>query len=893
MAVNESSQSAAGRRFFFGTNVLVMILLMAIIVVGINWIAHAKNWRRDVAGGFGGTQLSERTKTILAKAGPGLRITSVYTSDEPDNDRKKYLPKVEDLTQEIRQFNKQITVEHLYSGNERAELRSRVQKKFGSAATKYDEVINLAEGLWSELDSVLAPARKELEGFLRGDSWLGAYPTMANIAAVLRKDIENVEQTRKDVDELVKGDALPQYQEANNKIKSFNDDLKKHLEDTQKWMQEMQKLAQVLSNPANDFASTTRARLQDLDALLAELKKVSGDPNDPNVPEDPRPLLQDYAKAASRTATWLVQESGRIDTFIKANPVMQRHPKWLVRAQQGPFVTEIPLQMVLGESAQNLSEVSQRLRDFLKQDVPLDQLQNLVRQLRQVTAQTSEQLGAWNSGVTALFDEGARMKADTPEMKFLAKGAGGEMFKPVLDKLNDISTKIAALPALKLDEVARRLQQDNILVVETEKDVRVVTFDEMWPVADPQAFQYGGKEEEGQRRVFSGDGAIANAVLSMQVEKPFATVVLVGYEPQSSPQMRQFMRPPQAPIEMSQISKLREMLEGANFKIKEWNLAAEGAKKPDPEEGTQPVYVILPPAPKSQPNFMMGQQPNEKSFGEAELKQVKDALAGGAPAIFLTSWTPTGPFAPPAEYEYGSYLRDDWGIEVKPDYRIIRGVIDKQSPGKYGINLMQWYYMGVNGFTSQPVGEPLKSRRVLVRDVCPLTRAEKTPEGVKLAPILEVPSGANEFWADKDIGRIIKALRSPDGGSFSLIEGESMQPPFTIAMAAENDKTKGRIVVLGSGMSFRDDYLNQRVMRMEGKQTRLVTDPAPLENADLFVNAMFWLSGHQDLIAAGPAEVPVVPQIAARSQTSLWAIAFIWPLAVFVAGLGVWFVRRK
>jgi hypothetical protein len=291
-------------------------------------------------------------------------------------------------------------------------------------------------------------------------------------------------------------------------------------------------------------------------------------------------------------------------------------------------------------------------------------------------------------------------------------------------------------------------------------------------------------------------------------------------------------------------------------------------------------------------NPMMGPQPNEKSFGEAELKQVKDVLAGGASAVFLAAWAPSNPFGPPVEYEYGSYLRDDWGIDVKPDYRVIRGVVDKQSPGKYGINLMQWYYMGVNGFTDQPIGEPLKSRRMLVRDSCPVAKAEKVPEGIKLTPVLEVPKGSNEFWADKDIARIIKALRSPDGGSFTKNE-ETIDPPFTVIMAAENDKTKSKIIVHGGSMSLRDDYLNQRVMRMQGKETKLVTDPPPLENADLFVNAMYWLSGKNDLIAAGPAEVPVVPQIAEGSRTSLFAITFGWALAVLVAGGAVMMARRK
>jgi hypothetical protein len=479
-------------------------------------------------------------------------------------------------------------------------------------------------------------------------------------------------------------------------------------------------------------------------------------------------------------------------------------------------------------------------------------------------------------------------------MQFLARGSSGELFKGTLDKLNQVSTKIAELPALKIDEIAKRLQQENIVVIENNKDVRVVTFDEMWPVSDPQASQFGpSKDEDTQRRVFAGDGAISNAVLNMQSEKPFATVILVAYEPQTNPQMRQFMRPPTPPIGLDQIAQLKERLEGANFKVKDWNLAAENAKKPDPEEGTQAVYVVLPPAPKQQPNFMMQQPQPEKSFGEAELKQVKDAIGTDGKAIFLAfAEGPGGMFGPPPEYEYGKYLREDWGIDVKANYRVIRGVVDKQTPGKYGINLMQWYYMGVNGFTDQPIGQPLKSRRVLMREVCPLGRADKIPDGVTLASILEIPKDSNEFWAEQDILRIIRSLRSAEGGSFTRSQ-DALVPPLTLAMAGENSKTRSKVVVLGSGMSLRDDYLGQRVMRIEGNQSRLRTDPPPTENADLFVNSVYWLSGNEGLIAAGPAEMPVVPPIDQGKRNSLWLITFGWALAVLLAGGAVMMARRK
>ena len=76
----------------------------------------------------------------------------------------------------------------------------------------------------------------------------------------------------------------------------------------------------------------------------------------------------------------------------------------------------------------------------------------------------------WNQAMTAILDQGA--KIDQPSRDFLAKAAGGDLFKDALTKINELATKIAALPKLELDEIAKRLQQENIVVVENKSSVR-------------------------------------------------------------------------------------------------------------------------------------------------------------------------------------------------------------------------------------------------------------------------------------------------------------------------------------------------------------------------------------------------------------------------------------
>jgi len=884
--------SSTGRRWFFGTNVTVMVLLAVCILVAIDLIAYRHNVRRDLAGGFSSYRVSERTANIVQKAPANLSITTVYTSDEPETDRKKYLPKLRDFCDELRQVNKSVKVEHLYSGADRAELRNRVQSKYQTAATEYVDAIQLAEDTWKKLTDTLGPQQARVGQLLQADSWLGGFSTLANVATILRKDLESLEETKREVDNLVHGEDIPRYQEANTKIKSANDELKTHIEETQTWMKDMDKLVQALSDPNSDFSKTTRDKVEEIKTRIGILKGIAGDSSDPNVPENTTAVMKSFAKAASQIGEWLAGEQARVLAFVKENPAISNLPDWQIRRQI--FVVNLPT--LLKETAESLTGNSQQLRRILEQpNVPKDQLQNIVRQLRNAVAQYEKNLVLWSNRVLKVLDDASRI--DSASKAFLAASASGEAFGEVLAELEAVSKKIDDLPELKLDEIAERLKQDNIVVVEGDDDVRVVTFDEVWPYADPMGAQsLMGRQDESHRRIFDGDTAIFNAVLGMQHEKPFATVIFVGYETRPSQQMRQFQRPNVGPVPLGQIETLKARFTAANFVVKQWDLGGEGdeAKKPEPEEGTKPIYIFLPPAKPAPQNPFM-RQPPQKSFGPKELEQVKKVLGEESRAIFLAISDPVipNPFSKPTPYAYQEMLRDEWGVDVETDYWVMRGVMDRRDPSRFGISLVQMMYMPLATFTEQPIGEPLKARRVLMRQVCPVLPADSLPEGVKVDPILTVPETSHDMWAEKDILRIATVLREGRQDSTFTIAPDAMRPPFPVMVAVENETQKSKIVVAGNGLCYSDGYLAQRVMRFEGEGARVVTDPPPTENADLLMNMLYWLSDRPELIASGPAPVPVIGTIDVASRRSLWMVTVGWAFIVLIAGGVVMHVRRK
>lgn len=897
MAVNQTAsneqtirRSAASRRLYFGTNVGVMVCLALLVLIGLNLLAHARNTRWDLTGGIAGYRVSDRTKHVLdlVDSDTPIRITTVYASTDPNMRRDEYFPRVRDLSAELRQHRRSIEVAHLVTADDQARLRDRLQSEFGGAAGEYHSVVNDGLTAWSDLVSRLTPYRQELLELVTVDAWIGQFSTVANILALLQQDQQGIEDTRREVDDLIRGAGIPRFTEANSKIRELNNDLHRHLGQIESWTAEMAKLVEVLADPESPFVQMTHERLPGMVAQATRLVTIAGSPTDPDVPEDPKPLLRDFARACIELSDLLVAESRRVNSFVQQHPALRQHPRWQI--QRGMFVME--LSALLEGTAEELGTNGRTLRGYLqRQNVALDQFQNLVRQVRQFAVTTVQTIEQWQTGITAILNEGARI--DPGSRDFLENAFTRHGLDEAMDRINQISTQITELPELRLDEIATRLGEDNIIVVEVGHEVRVIPFDDAWPIADPMARQFGAEEGAPPRRIFDGDSAISNAVLEMVSEQPVAQVILVTFEEVVPPEAQQFRRPMTGPMPVQSLATLRDRLTAMHFKVDEWNLADDAARdnRPAAIDGVPAIYVFLPtPQP---PSPLMRQQ-GGRQFTAEDGRIAREVLADGGRGLFLAAWQPAMPMAPGPEYGWAPILKEDWGIEVHTDRRVIRGGVDRRHPGRYTIDLVQWWYMQLNNFREHPIGEPLRARRMLIKDVCPVSRADVKPENVELTAVLTVPEDATDIWAgtEREIQRIFEALQSAQEGSFTR-GPETWGPPFEVILAGRNTGTDGRVVVMGNGLSLRDDYLQQRVIRLGGGGTQLMTDPAPTENVDLVANALYWLADRNDLIAAGPAQVPVVEAIEGGSRRSVWVLSMTWALAALMAGGIVMVVRRK
>ncbi len=450
---------------------------------------------------------------------------------------------------------------------------------------------------------------------------------------------------------------------------------------------------------------------------------------------------------------------------------------------------------------------------------------------------------------------------------------------------------IANLPELKLAQVSDKLDSPNVLIAEMGDTTQVLTFDDMWPQSNPMRAAPDSKNNDVPRRVFNGDTAIGGTLLTMS-QPPVATVVFVYFTGEVPERMRQWMPPARGSIPYEILTELRATLAKNNLTVKEWNLAKQD-EPPEPAKGTHNIYIFLPPPPA----LPVGpQQPNEQ-FGEKHLKIVNKLLDSGAKGIFLCKWEPPvkrAAYLPAMEgkYGYADLLRDKYGVDTACDERTIYAVLESRA-GKYGVNVQRWVWMPMNNFSDMPVGKPLQGRRVLMTDVCPVYKADKVPDGIKVLPLLYTPS-SEEYWATKNVMDLVRTVVSEKQGGLIDKGPTDRKSPYSVAVAVENSKDKPVVAVLGTGGSVIDGYLKERVPRFGDRNQSMRYDPAPTANADLVVNTILWLCGKTDLIGAGPVILPPVRPVPPRQMAAIDAL--VWgflPGLVILCGTVMYVVRRR
>ncbi len=275
-------------------------------------------------------------------------------------------------------------------------------------------------------------------------------------------------------------------------------------------------------------------------------------------------------------------------------------------------------------------------------------------------------------------------------------------------------------------------------------------------------------------------------------------------------------------------------LESKNYTAKTLNLLVDNKI---PEDAS--VIVIAGPV---------------KPVSDNEVKLLKDFLANGGSLIVMEDPTPLTEFGDSAD-PLADMLSKDWGITFNNDI-----VIDLNSPQP--TTAAAAYYD-----STHPVTVNMNNLVAFF----PFTRSlsiSGSIENVTASPIVQTNERS---WGETNFDSLTQ------GGQVQLDDGEVVGP-LTLAVAAENTTTKGRVVAFGTSAFAVDQIFDA------------------YGNGDMFVNSVDWSAEQENLASITPKNATersfnVPSQI--HWILILLSSVFIIPGLVVMGGVSTWLARRR
>jgi hypothetical protein len=202
------------QRFGIGVNVAIMVIAAAALLIFVNWIGARHVFHRDVST-FGRYSLSEHMRKTLASIDQPVRLTVLYTSQDPKLVRDpvtgmEYRARLMELAEEMgRSAAKPLTIDNITTPSEKNDFAARIESRRGESAGKYLAVIDQFPQTADGLKVNLAAEQNKLAGL--GDrAWLSGFIQRSKFytwTVAVGKDIEENKQKLG----ALGGGALPAY----------------------------------------------------------------------------------------------------------------------------------------------------------------------------------------------------------------------------------------------------------------------------------------------------------------------------------------------------------------------------------------------------------------------------------------------------------------------------------------------------------------------------------------------------------------------------------------------------------------------------------------------------------------------------------------------------------
>ncbi len=240
----------------------------------------------------------------------------------------------------------------------------------------------------------------------------------------------------------------------------------------------------------------------------------------------------------------------------------------------------------------------------------------------------------------------------------------------------------------------------------------------------------------------------------------------------------------------------------------------------------------------------------EKPLAETEVDLIRTFVEDGGSLLVMVEPTVMTDYGD-QEDPFATYISEDWNIILGDDL-----VIDlTANPVSLAV---------AASYTSHPITTELDG----MVSILPTSRSLTSGDSAEVVPTLLVSTTENS-WAETD-------LVSLANNEVSFDELEDTPGPIALAMAAENPTSGSRMVIFGDA-----EFANNAHYQYYA-------------NSDLFLNAVDWVSGQDDIISltakSQTTRTLVTPNRYIQNAILLGVVVFI-PLLIIVAAVIV-FVKR-
>lgn len=448
-------------------------------------------------------------------------------------------------------------------------------------------------------------------------------------------------------------------------------------------------------------------------------------------------------------------------------------------------------------------------------------------------------------------------------------------------RLATLQTRIAQLEPLELDRISREITLNSI-IVEGADQVRVLGFDEVWPVAAGQS-----RFQPDAQRLFAGEDAVTAAILAVTSDRqPVAMFVRWGGEAVSDMQ--------------GDYTQLATRLERANFRIADWDLQRQKTM-PEADSDDGVVLVLLPPMPQQRNQRMPVPQAPPEAYDP-----VREALDAGVPAMVFgqLQFPPMIPAVP-----YYSLL-EPFGLDARGD---MATVYREEGPDGEDVILGLFETVNYPSKTSDvephPIVEPLEGIKLRMNAPITIAIADDLPAGVTATALVSVPANS-KYWGETNLNVLI----NPAGSEAEFDPEADLSPPYPVAVAAERvierggeaeegdqpaapggrdaDSMSTRVVAFGDASFVRDSTIRAQV-GLTRRGMVVLENPA---NAEIAVNSMLWLAGQEEAIGVSPEtlEASLIGPVGDTTKiVTQWLIWAGLPIAVVIVGVIIISARKR